>query len=370
MFKKVFVLCFSANKGGMELDAIRMSRRISEYADVTLIGLKGSYIEALAKQDISQGRAYRFESCSVSKFWARVFIDFRLAFLLRTVAKKINPDMVIFLGTSEIKTIGFALRGMTSKLVLRIGTTINTPKKSLAQQFFYKKVDSFLVISEHLKHNTLNSFPIATSRPVEICYPVINIPESQPKVLRDDLCRIVYHSRFVKGKGQKDALLAFESVFIKNPKLRLKLIGLFEDEAYVSEIKEYILLKGLQNYVDVIDNQEDISSILHESDIFLGPSYGEGFSNSFVEALAYGLICVTYENTAFPHFQKMGFNFFMAITGSLEDLQKSLSKALLAFYEKSVDLESNKQLCQKLFSVESEKRVLYKIYDQMIHVKN
>ena len=369
MIKKIFILCFSGNQGGMELDAVRMCRRVSKYADVTLICMSGSAIERMAREDISSGHKYRVISSGLTRFLARAFFDPRIVLAVRREVKEQEPDLLIFFGTSEVKSIGLALFGLRTKLVLRIGTTIGRKKSSIFQRMTYDRVDGFLVISEHLKQNVHWAFPCAVRRPVEICFPVVEI-QSVPAVDVELITTInvVYHSRFVRGKGQKDAVIAWTQVKPKFPNLRLTLAGNFEDRGYLDEITKYAMPDVLSGDLRLLENVNDVEPVLHQSQIFISPSYGEGFSNSFAEALAAGLVCVTYNNTVFPFFRHLGFDFFQADTGDTTDLANALSLAVESVLNQSVNTSGNVMLAQKLFSASAEKLAIEHIYRKISQV--
>jgi len=366
MFKKILVLCFSGNMGGMELDALRMSRRVSNDAQVTLLGLSGSPLEAAALEDGRNGCRYGFVGCELNRFFARALVDPRIVMTVRKAVVDNDPDMLIFFGTSEVKSIGIALVGLSAKLVLRIGTTINRPKSGLFQRLAYNRVNGFLAISEHIRRNVLEAFPVASKRPVQVCYPVVELACAASSMHgATSPINILYHSRFVRGKGQLDALIAFERVSKEHKDLTMTLVGIHQDESYVQEIKQFVQSKSLTARVQLLESTTDIESHLRRAAIFLGPSYGEGFSNSFAEALAGGLVCVTYDNTAFPFFKALGFEFFMAPTGDSEALTDRLVLALKAVADGSINTAQNAELASKLFSTEAERSALDDLYRQL-----
>lgn len=369
MLKKIAILCFSHNSGGMELDAVRMSRRLSAQMDVTLVAPKKSAIERWAKKDIECGYVYRFVECRVTRILARGFVDPNIFWCVRSLLKN-RPDILIFFGTSEIKSISVALLGSDAKLLMRIGTTINNVKNGFFKNIFYSRVNAFIATSDHIKNNIIKCFPVASSRIVSVCHPVIEFnSEYINKKNSEKKINIIYHSRFVRGKGQLDAVIAFNMVrrLKSNSEINfdLKLVGNFEDLDYVNEILFYIECHSLSDVVKVIPHCDSVQLMLNNSHIFLAPSYGEGFSNSFAEALASGLICVVYDNTVFPYFKKIGFDFFSAPTGDINLLSKELDSAIKKILNKDFDSEENIKLAKNLFSREVEIKVLEKVFESL-----
>lgn len=365
MIKKILILCLSGNRGGMEIDSISMCRRLSNYAEITLLGVKGSPIEEMARNELRLGAQFKFVGTKINRFFARALIDPRVVLALRSVLKKDLPELIIFFGTSEIKSIRFAVAGLDVNLVLRIGTTLQKRKDSFLQKLFYKRADGFLVISEHVRHNLLDVIPVSNDRPVQLCYPVVDHVKAIRSISLDltETVNVLYHARFVRGKGQKDAVMAFHKVIAcTDTPINLTLVGKMEDAEYVNEIEEYIALNELNSRIIIKGDQIDTSPFLDESHIYLGPTYGEGFSNSFVEALAAGLVCVTYDNTVFPYFRNYGFDFLMSRTGDIEALSIVLFKAISAAKDGSIKVAHNRQLIKQLFSADAEINSIEKIH--------
>ena len=105
--------------------------------------------------------------------------------------------------------------------------------------------------------------------------------------------------------------------------------------------KEHIKLPGFCS---------DIAKYLRASDIFIFPSKGEGLSNSFIEALSYGLTCISYDNTSFPELKELGFNFFIAQNQDLEDLKTKLQDAVTFTQSNGLPITENITLANEIFS--------------------
>ena len=89
-----------------------------------------------------------------------------------------------------------------------------------------------------------------------------------------------------------------------------------------------------------------------KSNIFLFPSYGEGFGNSFIEALSNGLKCVSYANTSFLEFKELEFDFEMVRDRDIDNLKESILKVVKN--EIVFDLEKNMKLANNIFSEAQE----------------
>ena len=98
----------------------------------------------------------------------------------------------------------------------------------------------------------------------------------------------------------------------------------------------------------------DVAKYYRKSDIFIFPSKGEGLSNSFIEALSYGLSCIAFRNTSFPELQTLGFDFFLAEDQNIQSLEESLLQSVNYIESNPIPLQENISLAKKLFSKERE----------------
>lgn len=102
----------------------------------------------------------------------------------------------------------------------------------------------------------------------------------------------LYHGRVDRRKGALDTLDALAILAKEGRKFRLLVSGIGPDfDAVKSRIDEL----GLGDHSEVLGYVEynDVPSVYHRGDIFLSPTYAEGFSNTILEAMASGLPCVS-----------------------------------------------------------------------------
>lgn len=135
------------------------------------------------------------------------------------------------------------------------------------------------------------------------------MPESKPSFF-DGVVRIVFIGRFVKSKGPGDLLNAVDKAlqFNKTVRLALDMIGnlSFSDAALVEEIRETVSIIN-KSYKDRIkitlhgDAEDAIKQkILREADLFVLPTYHEGFCVPILEALSSGCRVISYDNSNVP----------------------------------------------------------------------
>jgi glycosyltransferase involved in cell wall biosynthesis len=93
-----------------------------------------------------------------------------------------------------------------------------------------------------------------------------------------------YIGRFDPEKNLPTLIAAFADVSVQNPQaLKLVLVGTGILE---SELKEYVLKRGIKDKVIFCGVRDDVGMVLASFDIFVLPSYTEGLSMALLEAMA------------------------------------------------------------------------------------
>jgi glycosyltransferase involved in cell wall biosynthesis len=93
-------------------------------------------------------------------------------------------------------------------------------------------------------------------------------------------------------KAQLPLVKAFARVVQKIPKARLVLLGAVMEVPYLAAIEKAVQELGLQQNVLFAGYDRHVSRYYHAADVFVLPSYWEGWSLSLGEAMANGLACV------------------------------------------------------------------------------
>jgi L-malate glycosyltransferase len=107
--------------------------------------------------------------------------------------------------------------------------------------------------------------------------------------LVNDHAQIVQIGRYTSVKNQLQTVHAFNEVVLQVPLARLLLVGVIEDHAYFTAVKDLVVKLGLEQRVTVEGPRSDVSDILFQASVFAMPSRSEGHSIAFLEALASGV---------------------------------------------------------------------------------
>lgn len=162
-----------------------------------------------------------------------------------------------------------------------------------------------------------------------------NIPKSKPSFL-DGVVRLAFVGRFVRSKGPGQLLEAFESALRHDQKLHMSLdmIGnlSFSDLTLLGEIKNAVeaIHKSYGGRAKITihgDATEEIKQeILANADLFVLPTYHEGFCVPILEALGSGCRVIAYDNSNTPAISG-GFA-RLTPTGDVDELSFALAEVV------------------------------------------
>ncbi len=103
---------------------------------------------------------------------------------------------------------------------------------------------------------------------------------------------LLYHGRVDARKGLLELIDAFAMLADARPSLRLVVSGIGPDVALVGDRVEML---GLGDRVELAGyaSYDDAPGVYRRGDLFVSPTYSEGFSNTILEAMASGLPVVS-----------------------------------------------------------------------------
>ncbi len=112
----------------------------------------------------------------------------------------------------------------------------------------------------------------------------------QLKIDQDDFV-FLFIGRLVGDKGINELVAAFEQLATKTPKLKLLLVG--PQEPALDPLKQ-VTLNTIDKNPNIISTgyQQDVRPFLKMAQVFVFPSYREGFPNVVLQAGAMGVPCI------------------------------------------------------------------------------
>ena len=333
------IICLSSNFGGMELDTIKLAKKLFHYRKIVLIIKEEGFIHKNFNKYFSLSDKIDLETI---KF--KSTLSFNIILKARDIVKKYNIRNVIFFGASELKSLYFSFLGLDINLIVRHGTTKSTPKKDWFHKLIYSRINYHVCISKHIQKNIEYIIPFGKHTKSILIYPSIEIPNFKKR--KNEKLTLIHTGRISQGKGQTDAIKACSILVENNIDFIFYVVGGFEKD-YEKEFLDFYNNLDYKDKIILAGFSNEIEKYLEKSDIFIFPSYGEGFGNSFVEALSFKLKCVSYANTSFFEFKKIGFDFEMVENKNIDNLKQSLLKIVKD--EIKFDFEKNIELIKNIF---------------------
>ena len=343
------IICLSPYSGGMEMDAIKLARLLCNDVKITLLAKAGHYVAEYYKEHM-QSSDITLET-----------VDFRSAFSIsiirktRSVIKAQKIKNVIFFGASELRSLYFAFIGNNLNIIVRHGTTKTRPKKDWLHRLIYSCVNYHVAICQHLADNVKYIIPFAENTQLKVIYPSLRqLPDLKNNKDKDELVRLLHVGRVADGKGQKEAIEACSILHEHRIPFELICVGGI-DPGYEQVISACIANTSYSSSIQLVGYTNDVNSYFQWAHIFVFPSKGEGLSNSFIEALSYGLICLCFNNTSFPELRQLGFDFYMAENKNLDDFKVKLLAAVTQVREEKLPITDQSNRAREIFSKDSER---------------
>ncbi len=133
--------------------------------------------------------------------------------------------------------------------------------------------------------------------------------------------------RLVKDKGINELVEAFKKVHAKHPHTKLLLVGDFEDS--LDPVKEETK-NEIKAYEDIVFTgyQREIRPYLMQMDVFVFPSYREGFGVSLMEALAMEVPAISSNIIGCNEIIENGHNGLLIPSHSTEHLEHAMLRLL------------------------------------------
>ncbi len=138
----------------------------------------------------------------------------------------------------------------------------------------------------------------------------------------------LYHGRVDVRKGLLELVDAFGQVVQHHPTARLILSGIGPD---VDTVASRVDTLGLGQCVELTGyaDYETAPEIYHRGDIFVSPTYAEGFSNTILEAMASGLPVISTQTVGVVDCLTDGVNGLLVPVRSVQELAESMMRMLV-----------------------------------------
>ena len=209
--------------------------------------------------------------------------------LMIIIAKRLNKSVMIF------PRAGALINQYNKNLLFQkyIKYTFSKADIFLCQGFSFRE---FAIKKLNFDQKDTKIIPNWTAKPEYIA-----IGKNRNYLGKDDYPRILFLGWLEDFKGIKEILEASYILKKKGYTFRIVMAGDGSKKNYIVEfinkynLKEFIYLEGW------VDDKQKIS-LLEKSNIFILPSWNEGFPNALIEAMSAGLACIVTKVGMIPDF--------------------------------------------------------------------
>ena len=231
-------------------------------------------------------------------------------------------------------------------------------------------------VKEDLLNNSITKKPLkvlgyGNVRGVDMEYyfqrPEVKEIVTREKLKAQDMFTFLFVGRVVRDKGVNELVSAFQKLYADNPKIRLYLVGPFEDDLDPISAESRASIEKAPNIIVVgMKTGDDLLAYYAASDCFVMPSYREGFPNTVLEAGAMGLPSIVTDINGSREIIVEGKN-GMIVPPRNED---ALYDAMKAMLQSNVDREHMAGNARKMIADRFEqgfvRKCLYDFYDEIL----
>ena len=180
------------------------------------------------------------------------------------------------------------------------------------------------------------------------------VEEKAQAYRKKDTTTFCFVGRMVRDKGINELVVAFEKLHQAHPDTRLLLVGPFEDalDPVLPETKRMIEQHAA---IEWMGWQKDIRPFLAASDVFVFPSYREGFPNVVIQAGAMGLPCLVTDINGCNEIIEEGVNGCIIPSQDQQALYEAMEKLLDTELRETLRQQARPQIANRY-----DRKVLWK----------
>ena len=170
---------------------------------------------------------------------------------------------------------------------------------------------------------------------------------------------ILIVGRLTSDKRQLELLKIWNNIKEKNG-WKLRIVGSGEEKkSLYNEIKRF----KMEDTVELIEHTPDIQSIYKNASVFVFTSRMEGFGMALLEAMSFGIPCISYDCPSGPRdIIKNGYNGFLIDNGNMEEMRDGIEKIMNFQFDELLSLGKHAFITAREWNNEEILRKWEKVY--------
>lgn len=296
---KLLIFIYSLSSGGAERVTANLANYWAEKGwDIIVITVTNKNRDFYPLDSKVQRIALDLDADSCSLFDALKY-NYQRIKALRNVLQKEQVDVALGMMTTANILLAFASKGLGIPV---IGSEHSHPPMlplsrvwEWLRKYSYSQPDAVTALTQSsatwLKAETNSRYvPVI---PNAVCYPMVTHPPLiSPDILKIQPFNLIAVGRLSEEKGFDRLLLVFSVLALNFPLWHLTIIG---EGSCRGDLEKKCLDLNLQNRVSLPGRVGNIAEWYEAADLYVMSSLFEGFPNTLVEALAYGLPVVSVD---------------------------------------------------------------------------
>jgi len=277
--------------------------------------------------------------------------------------KEIKPD-IVHTAAAEANFHGIIAAKLAGVKTI-IGEEVGIPNHSSTAQKVFRKVyrlaDRIIGVSQSVKNHLVQIKEIPASKG-EVIYNPVSLPRQSPKAASEKF-EIVYVGRLEKVKNVETLIRAFANSRPKDA--HLTIVG---DGREREHLQDFSAQLQMQDQITFTGFTSEPSKFLSNADLFVLPSYSEGFGIAAAEAMFLKIPVLCSKVGGIPEFVKEGENGWLFDPKNTEELTSKLTEimAMDASVLLKVGEKGHEEVSQK-FTVERYIENLEGFYHHLHH---
>lgn len=322
--KKILIFIGSLDTGGTEKQLLNQLRHLREHFNFTIVTLykKGNLFNEFKKEGIDlidltiQGNVKRILKLFI--LIKKIFITF----------KKLNPDLVHYYLPHSYYLGGFLSFLFPSKKFVMSRRSLNYYQKNyFLSNFFekfilHKRMALIFANSMAVRDQLINDEGVKKSK-CKLIYNGIMISKKKKELKKSKEIKILCLANFIEYKNHK-LIISACSKFSKKFNFIVNFVGTGSHKL-INELKLQAKMANIDDKIVFCGQVKDPSKFLLESDIGVLVSNEEGFSNSILEYMAFGLPVIATKVGGNSESVKNNFNGFLIDKNNYEELSSKLT---------------------------------------------